>query len=210
MSTFALVAASDFNAEDFERRYASGQFYKIVAIDGGYAHLESVECKPDIVLGDFDSLGYVPDFPDVEVHPSHKDESDLELAFSRLADYEVDAVYVYGAIGGRLDHTIAGLQMAARFAEAGLTVTFVTPDCMIRILAGPGGYDLPAIERGTVSVFSATDASHGVTEAGMEYSLDHATLTNRTSLGLSNELIGKPVTISVERGTLYVFHPLAL
>ena len=210
MSTFALVAASDFNAEDFERRYASGQFDKVVAIDGGYAHLEAIGCKPDIVLGDFDSLGYIPDFPGVEVHPAHKDESDLELAFDRLGEHGADAVYVYGAIGGRLDHTIAGLQIAARFAEAGLTVTFVTPDSMIGILVGPGSYDLPAIGRGTVSVFSATDVSHGVTETGMEYPLDHATLTNRTSLGLSNELIGKPVTISVECGTLYVFYPFAL
>lgn len=210
MGTFALVAASEFNAEDFTRRYAKGQFDRVVAVDGGYAHLEAVGCRPDIVLGDFDSLGYIPDFPDVEVHPTHKDESDLELAFDRLVDYKVEAVYVYGAIGGRLDHTVASLQMAARFAEAGLAVSFVTPDCMIRLIVGPSSYELPCFERGTVSVFSATDASYGVSEVGMEYPLDHVTLTNRTSLGLSNELIGKPVTISVERGTLYVFHPFAI
>ncbi len=43
----------------------------------------------------------------------------------------------------------------------------------------------------------------------MEYPLDNATLTNRTTLGLSNELIGKPAAVSVEAGTLFVFHPLA-
>jgi len=60
-----------------------------------------------------------------------------------------------------------------------------------------------------VSVFSAVDESYGVSERGMEYPLDNATLTNRTTLGLSNELIGKPAAVSVEAGTLFVFHPLA-
>ena len=208
MMTCALVATCDFNADHFATCDAAGVFSRVYAADAGYAHLQDIGRVPDVVLGDFDSLGYVPDFPDIEVHPSHKDESDLELAFDRMKADGVNAVYVYGAIGGRLDHTIANLQMAARFAEEGMQVTFIAPDCAIRILVGPGSYELPRLERGTVSVFSATDRSVGVTELGMEYPLEDAVLTNRTTLGLSNEIIGKPVTVSVEKGTLYVFQPL--
>jgi len=47
-----------------------------------------------------------------------------------------------------------------------------------------------------------------VIERGLEYPLDDATLTNRTSLGLSNELTGEEAAVAVEEGTLYVFFPL--
>ena len=208
VTTCALVATCDFNARQFEKLDSTGAFDEVYAVDAGYAHLQRIGRNPDIALGDFDSLGYVPRHPHVEQHPAHKDESDLELAFDYACAHGVDEAYVFGAIGGRLDHTIAALQMAARFAEGGMVVTFVTPECCIRILVGPDAYEIPVTEKGTVSVFSATDASTGVTETGMEYPLDDATLTNRTSLGLSNELIGVPASVSVCEGTLYVFHPL--
>ena len=42
----------------------------------------------------------------------------------------------------------------------------------------------------------------------MEYPLEGATLTNRTTLGLSNELIGQPASVSVEQGTLFIFQAM--
>lgn len=52
------------------------------------------------------------------------------------------------------------------------------------------------------------DACTGVFERGMRYGLDDARLTNRTSLGLSNELQGEAVVIGVEEGTLAIFLPV--
>ena len=206
--TCALVAASDFNSRHFVERLSRCAFDFIIAVDGGYAHLEGVGCTPDVVIGDFDSLGFVPAGKVVIEHPTHKDASDLELALNYAAERGFSRVVVYGALGGRLDHTVANLQMCARFAEQGMDVRLVGADCVADILAGPGSLDLPARETGTVSVFSAVGASRGVSIAGLEYPLQNATLTNRTTLGLSNEFVGLPATISVEEGTLLVFHPL--
>ena len=208
MATCALVGPCECNADDFAWRWKAGRFDYVVAVDGGRAVLDELGCVPDLTLGDFDSLGYVPDGSTVERHPTHKDKSDLELAFDRVAGKGFDDVVAYGALGGRLDHTVANLQMCARFAEAGLAVTLVGPDCAVRILVGPAQYELPQLPHGTVSVFAGTAEAMGVTETGLAYPLDKVTLSNRTSLGLSNELVGKPASVSVERGTLYVFHPL--
>ena len=80
----------------------------------------------------------------------------------------------------------------------------------MRCVTGPDVFELPqGLDAGVVSVFSANDTAHGVIERGLEYSLDDEPLSNRTSLGLSNELTGKPAAVSVEEGTLYVFYPLA-
>ena len=78
----------------------------------------------------------------------------------------------------------------------------------LRALTGPDVMDLPLLASGTVSVFSANDCARGVIETGMLYSLDDEDLSNRTSRGVSNELVGKPARIAVEEGTLYVFYPL--
>lgn len=208
MSTCALVAASEFNAEHFSSCDEAGLFDEVYAVDAGFAHLDALGRACDVAIGDFDSLGYVPKARIVSRHPVKKDKSDLELAFDRAALYGFDEVVVYGALGGRLDHTIASLQLAAKFAEKGTDVTFIGLDQAIHVVVGPDVFELPSCEAGTVSVFAFTDEAHGVIERGMEYSLDDVTLTARTSLGLSNELTGEPAAVAVEEGTLLVFYPL--
>lgn len=204
----ALVAASDFNSRYFAKQLDAGVYAAVVAVDGGYAHLQAIDCIPDVSIGDFDSLGYVPEGDNVIVHPSHKDESDLELALDYVRSRGFESVDVYGALGGRLDHSMASVQTCAWFAEQGMRVRLVDVDCAVSILVGPGTLDLPLLDAGTVSVFSAVDESRGVSEGGMEYPLENAILTNRVIRGLSNELIGQPAHVSVEDGTLYVFHPI--
>ena len=133
----------------------------------------------------------------------------MELALEEALASGADAVEVYGALGGRLDHTLANLLLLASFAERGLTVTAVGERERVTFLVGPGELALDGGEAGAiVSVFSLSDVATGVCEEGLKYGLDHVALTNRTSWGLSNELTGTAARISVESGTLAVFLPL--
>lgn len=209
MATCALVAASDFNAEDFKARYDAGMFEFVIAVDAGFAHLEALGVAPDMAVGDFDSLGYVPKCRRVSRHPVKKDKSDMELALEKAVSWDYDDLVVYGALGGRLDHTLANLQLFATYSERGFYVTGVHDAYAVRLLTGPDVLELPPLESGTVSVLAANDRAEGVIEHGMEYSLDDEPLSNRTSRGISNELLGKPATVAVEKGTLYVFYPLS-
>ena len=84
MATCALVAAGDFNSEHFTKSDAIGAFDEVYAVDGGYAFLDAIGREPDVVVGDFDSLGYVPQSQRLHRFPMHKDKSDLELAFDQL------------------------------------------------------------------------------------------------------------------------------
>lgn len=208
MTTYALVGASDFNAGHFVARREEGAFDAVIAVDGGFASLASADCAPDLAIGDFDSLGYVPKGVEVLAFPPEKDASDMELALGEAVARGADAVDVYGALGGRLDHTLANLQLLASFAERGLAVSAVGERESVVFLVGPGELRLPALPSGIVSVFSLTDVSTGVVEEGLKYGLDGVALTNRTSWGLSNELVGTPARIALESGTLAVFLPL--
>ena len=208
MATCALVAPIDFNAEDFKARFDAGMFDYVIAVDAGFACLEALDVKPDMAVGDFDSLGYVPKCRRVARFPVKKNKSDMELALEKAVSWDHDELIVYGALGGRLDHTIANLQLFAKFSEKGLYVTAVGDSYALRLLTGPDVMELPDFDAGTVSVFSASDCSHGVIETGLAYSLNDEDLTNRTSRGVSNEMTGEPARIAVEEGTLYVFYPL--
>lgn len=208
MTTYALVGASDLNAGHFAQCAAASTFDAVIAADGGYASLAAAGFTPDLAIGDFDSLGYVPDGVPVKAFPAEKDASDMELALEEAVARGADAVAVYGVLGGRLDHTLANLLLLASFAERGLVVRAVGDDSQIAFIVGPGELRVEGEPGGIVSVFSLTDVSTGVVEEGLKYGLDGVALTNRTSWGLSNELTGVPARIAVESGTLAVFLPL--
>ena len=209
MSTCALVAAADFNAEHFQKLDAAGAFDWVVAVDAGFAHLESIGRVPDLAIGDFDSLGYVPKCKRVSRFPADKDKSDLELAFDRVMMRRFEEVVVYGALSGRLDHTLANLQIFAGFSERGVYVTGIGDTFAVQLLTGPDVLDLPRLDSGIVSVFAAGDRATGIIERGLKWTLDDEVLTNRTSRGLSNEFIGEDAAIAVETGTLYIIVPLS-
>lgn len=208
MKTCALVGASEFNAEYFQAMDSSGLFDYVMAIDGGFAHLEAIGRKADMAIGDFDSLGYVPRGLRVVRKSAHKDESDMELAMMRAKAQRFDAFYVFGALGGRMDHTLANLQLCALYAEKGVNVVVVGDDAQLTFLVGPDVLEMPACESGTLSIFAMNDECRGVFERGLEWELEDHTLTNRTTLGLSNEFKGEAAMVGVEEGTLAVFLPL--
>ena len=209
MGTCALVGAVDFNAEHFKALDAAGAFDMVIAVDAGFASLEAIGREADMAVGDFDSLGYVPKCRRVSRHPVKKDKSDMELAMEKAVFWDNQELYIYGALAKRLDHTLANLQLFARYSEKGIYVTGIGDDFAVRCVTGPDVFELPcALDAGMVSVFSANDTAYGVIERGLEYTLDDEPLSNRTSLGLSNELVGEAAAVSVEEGTLYVFYPL--
>lgn len=208
MTTCAIVGASEFNADHFREMDAQGAFDFVIAVDGGLTHLESIDRKPDMALGDFDSLGYIPKGMRVVRFSSNKSKSDMELALERAKNMRHNDLFVYGGLEGRLDHTLANLQVFAKFSEKGAYVNAIGASTMAAFITGPDTFDLPAQESGIVSVFSLSDESTGVFERGLAYELDDAVLSNRTSLGLSNEFTGEPVLIGVESGTIAVFLPL--
>ena len=78
-----------------------------------------------------------------------------------------------------------------------------SPDSTITALSG-GTLQFTEDYVGTVSVFAATDVAKDVTLQGLKYPLEHATLTNRKALGVSNEFMGRPATISVAEGVLWI------
>lgn len=199
---------------------AAGQFYNevitvtehdyVIAVDGGFAYLERLGITASAVVGDFDSLGYIPEHENISVYQSEKDDTDMMLAIKLGTMQGCKEFHLYFGMGGRFDHTIANLQ----------TLTYITKyqdDNGQRLLSGylydehnmmtvicDGSISFSQDCKGYVSCFSLDEYAYGVDEVGLKYGLDKATLQNSFPLGVSNEFIGKPASISVIKGTLLI------
>ncbi|MBQ6266607.1 MAG: thiamine diphosphokinase [Clostridia bacterium] len=176
----------------------------VIAADAGLRYLEKAGMQPDLIVGDFDSLGYVPQFAPVKRLPVIKDETDLQKAVDVAIDRGYRTFRIYGALGGaRLSHTVANLQMLCDLAARGMDAVLFAPELTAYALHN-GKLTLPSRLCGFVSVFAANDVCTGVTIRGLKYELAGETLRSNFALGVSNEFIGKQAEISVEDGTLLI------
>lgn len=208
MNECFIVGAGEFAKERFLPRETD----YVIAADGGYAYLEEMGIRPTLVVGDFDSLGYEPEHDNVVRHPVMKDDTDLALACKLALENGYTKLHIFGATGGRLDHTIAAMQLLAGLAGVGAQV-FLYGDgyVLTAIAAGDVSENIVKAElvfeegyRGGISVFSNTTFSQGVTEQGLLYTLQDAVLTSDVALGVSNSFTEERALISVTNGALII------
>lgn len=128
----ALIGAVDFNASHF----AQMSFDCVVAVDAGWQTCLDAGIEPDIVLGDFDSLGFVPDAAQVLAFSPIKDESDMEIALAHVLEAGADEVFIYGALSSRLDHTLANLILMLSSVSAGVKTTAIGDSFAVVALQG--------------------------------------------------------------------------
>lgn len=213
MATCYIVGAGDFTA----RGFAPGPGDLILAADGGYRALYRLGTTPDLLLGDFDSLGDAPLPPGLPVlrFPARKDDTDTGLALRYGLEQGFRDFALYGCAGGRTDHLLANFQSMARVSRLGATIRLAAPDYDAWSLTAPAPcaapnapatLTLPPRPGGTlVSVFCHGDRAEGVTLTGLSYPLSDAVLTGDFPLGVSNRrLDGLPATVSVRRGALLI------
>lgn len=176
----------------------------IIAADGGYAYLKEAGIEPDIKIGDFDSLGKTPDGSDVIKLNPVKDITDMNAAVDEGIKRGYNEFHLYGACGGRNDHTLANIQLIAQLAQNNIKA-FIHDEMTITAVCN-GALKFESNCKGYISVFSHSDKAEGVTVKGLKYTLDNAELSNVFSLGVSNEFIGEKSEIRVKKGTLIVIY----
>lgn len=188
-----------WHAENAVIRPQSGDL--VIAADGGYAALPALGVRPDLVVGDFDSLGYVPEGVEVVRHPVMKDDTDTMLAVRLGLDRGYRQFVLVGAVGGRLDHTIANLQTLLFLAEHGAAGILYGEGTVVTAVRNE---TVTLTGTGVLSVFCFGPPATGVYERGLLYGLDNATVTSAFPIGVSNEFTGVPASITVGSGTLLV------
>ena len=192
-----------FCAAGFDRLLAPiGPEDLVIAADGGLKHTEKLGITPDVVLGDFDSLGFTP--AGANVFPVEKDDTDAMLAVRRGLELGYRDFLLYGSLDGpRLDHTVANFQTLQFLCDHGAFGLLAGLTTMAAVVKN-GSLRFPAGCRGNVSAFCMGPDARGVTLRGLYYPLENATLTSGFPLGVSNHFTGAEAEISVKDGSLLV------
>ena len=185
----------------------------IVCVDGGLQHAQEWGIQPHLLIGDFDSAQSTSlnasNIADVERinHPVNKDASDLELALEELQSREIQQreiqeVLLLGISGGRADHSLFNWMLPAVKAWAyKLRLLDETADAHVVNRAHP--FKQTSTLGSLISLLPLRKVA-GVTTAGLEYPLNNASIKPGSTLGLSNVVCAKNVTVELASGVLLV------
>ncbi len=178
----------------------------VVCADRGARHLQAAGIVPTLIVGDMDSLDaesarrYEAQGCRFIRHPREKDETDTELALGEAFGLAPTEVWIWGAMGFRIDHTLANLSLLVQGAEQGVGVKLIDEWCEVFLVTGRTVLEG---EKGqTVSLIPFAGDVAGVTLNGFEYPLTKAVLTVGHPRGTSNRLAAQQGIIEIETGCL--------
>lgn len=181
----------------------------LIAADGGARHLEALGLAPHVIVGDMDSIDerqlvrFQEMGASLERHPAAKDATDLELAIARAARDGATEILLLGALGGRLDQTLANLLLLAQHAGS-VPIGIAEGDQFARVMRGPQIITLTGPAGAYVSAVPLSEEVTGVTYRGLEFPLENDTLYLGSTRGVSNTLAFSTAQIAIESGILLV------
>jgi thiamine pyrophosphokinase len=186
---------------------------RVIAADGGARLALACQRVPNVVIGDFDSLSadelseLLSMGAKIDRYPAAKDETDLELALLAAVEQGATWIRVLGAVGDRLDQTLANITLLTLPDLAGQDVRLVAGRQSVW-LVGPGDHALDGAPGDTISLIPLDGDAENVRTAGLEYPLKGETLRFGPARGVSNVIEHPPARVSLGAGRLVVIHTL--
>lgn len=185
----------------------------IIACDAGYHNCERLSCKPNIIVGDFDSAPCpVQDDDEIVILPHVKDDTDTEYAAKLASEKGFDEVLLLGSLGGkRIEHTLSNLCTGLGLERRGARATLQDERSRITFVMPGESRRYPKEAYFYLSVFPMEGKAEGVWERGAFYELTDAVLDAGYPIGTSNEYAegSDCITISTRKGALVVVETIA-
>ena len=197
MSKALVVAAGNTDGINL-----SGKYDFVIAADGGYDRAINLGLKPDIFIGDMDSVSTDIGKTETVKLQVEKDFTDTEAAIEKAIELGYNEIDIIGATGTRFDHS---------FANACLLKKYISENVQIRILDAHN--EIFAIDKDlaikdkkgeTVSLLPLDSTVLGVTLKGFYYPLENANVKIGTTLTVSNVVTSDEAEIKIKDGVLLV------
>lgn len=200
-----IIANGSMDNYVWARHEVAGYDLRICA-DGGARHFLGMELLPDVIIGDLDSLDpetekfFVAHRVKFVKFPPQKDSTDTELAVEYALKQGAKEITLLGALGRRLDHSLANILLLVALAKGGVLARIIDEHNEIRAchesttISGRAGELL--------SLIPLSEKVEDISLEGVQYPLLGAALQLGSSLGVSNEFIASTATITFAAGTL--------
>lgn len=189
--------------KQFITEHPKGEDLKIAA-DSGYANAVALGEKPDILLGDFDSIGKKPegDIETLEV-PAEKDFTDTQLAVETAIRRGADDIVIIGGLSGRLDHTLSNLSILEDLWSKHIHAVATDGFNRIRYIDSSSAL-IPKSHYKYLSIIAVSDVLRGVEIEGCKYPLKNAKIERAFQFAVSNEIAGNCALIAIKRGKAFI------
>ncbi len=215
MPRFVIFANGEIPNPDTVRALLREGDY-LLAADGGANHLFKMGILPEMVVGDLDSIDedvlYELTTAEVEIvqYSENKDETDLELALRTAVEMGATSMLIVGALGGRLDQTLASLSLLSdptlghyqiRLDDGEQEAFFCRASTAKREQV-----EIRGRSGDTVSLIPWGGIVEGVTTKGLEWALFSEPLYPEKTRGISNVLVDEKASVEIGSGLLLVVH----
>jgi len=203
--TTYIFLNGDFDIDKSPFQFPSAEGFNI-AVDGGVRHLRALNMIPDILIGDLDSvseqdLEWCKNLQ-VKIHqyPREKDQTDFEIALDYAMKKNRDKIIVFGAIGGRIDHTLANIGLLGNPDYADRDIRIFSNNEYIYFLHSPT--TIKGNIGDIISLIPWGGPVLGVTTTGLQYPLSDEDLLPDRSRGISNVMSPTEAIIQFKKGNL--------
>lgn len=173
----------------------------LICADSGYDHALKMELKPDLVVGDMDSVKSSFEKTKSKIYPSEKDETDTLLAIDAAIEKGSKKIILLAATGSRLDHSLANIFLLKYIKEKNIDAVIINENNYIYYVNSK--LTLRANKNDLLSIIPLENCD-GVTLCGLHYPLSNASLPFGSPKGISNFFTDKQATISLKKGSMLV------
>lgn len=183
----------------------------IVAVDGGLSTANLLGCKPDIIVGDFDTvapeiLAIYKEKADIIPLKPEKDDTDSQYAMKLLIDKGVTDVDILGGTGKRMDHTLVNIYNLQMAHDNGVKATMYDPHNKMYMIEGDTSLKRDDAYGRYISFMQLTPVVRDVTLQGFKYNVEHYdfTMSGDYRAGCSNEFASDVATVHIGQGRFVV------
>ena len=170
----------------------------LICADAGYIYAKKLNLAVDLLVGDFDSLTNIPSNINLYRLPKEKDETDLYISIEEGIKRGYQEFEIYGALGGRIEHSIANIQILSNIVAKGYKAKIIDQNTTVEVLT-PGVHIYSKELQGYISLFSLNNESV-ISIKNLKYELNNITITNLFPLGIDNEFVGLESYITIDKG----------
>ena len=203
-----IVTGGNINEEFIKDFFSNNKFNTIIAVDKGLEILNKLKIDPDFIIGDFDSLNesVLKEYNNkntIELE-KEKDFTDTHMALKLAIEKQSTNITIIGAIGTRIDHTLANVHILKEALNNNIKAKLVDENNEITLIN-----KTTTIKKNNsfkyVSIIPLTTEITGITLKGFKYLLEDATLKIGQSIGISNEQLEEQATIKIQKGIAILF-----
>lgn len=180
----------------------------IICADGATRYLRPLDIVPEFIVGDMDSIDddtmryFDKRGTTILTYPGNKDETDTQLALEYALKLKPDEIFIFGALGARIDHAFANISLLIMGVKQGVDVKIIDETCELFIVNQQGVVEGETGQ--TVSLLPLSSEVTGITLEGFEYPLSGGVMEIGRPYGISNRLIDEKGIITVKSGYLLV------